>query len=224
MSKSNTSDTHIQRNASKGATVRKMGFETGIHALPSDIKKQIDQMIKQKYPPTKILRHLAQKYPNQSLPSKSALYNYRKKHYTESLASHRQLLQSENQLDVDKIKLKAVLLVQIKRFVAFDLPTLRERWIKASENDEQLLLPQTKDIGRLYMEAMKLSIEAVPKLNLEMTDEVEQETDQNTAKELEARKEDLDAKLARIMAKRIVQFSIRSITETTQTGNQPIAT
>lgn len=224
MSNTTSTDTKIQRNATKGATVRKMGFESGIHALPLDIKNQIDEMIKYKYPPTKILRHLAQKYPNQSLPSKTAVYNYRKKHYTESLASHRQLLQSENQLDVDKIKLKSVLLTQIKRFVAFDLPTLRDRWIKASENDEQLLLPQTKDIGRMYMEAVKLSIEAVPKLNLGMTDEAELETDHNTAKELEARKDDLDAKLARIMAKRIVQFSIRSITETTQTGNQSIAT
>lgn len=223
MSNTTNTESNIQRNASKGATVRKMGFETGIHALPVDIKSQIDEMIKQKYPPTKILRYLSQKYPNQSLPSKSALYSYRKKHYTESLASHRQLLQSENQLDVDKIKLKSVLLTQIKRFVAFDLPTLRERWIKALENDEQLVLPQTKGIGRMYMEAVKLSIEAVPKLNIEMTDEVEQETNQNTTEELKARKDDLDAKLARIMAKRIVQYSIRSITET-NIGNQSIAT
>ena len=223
MSNTTNTDTKIQRNASKGATVRKMGFESGIHALPVDIKNQIDQMIKQKYPPTKILRHLAQKYPNQSLPSKTAVYSYRRKHYTESLASHRQLLQSDNQLDVDKIKLKSVLLAQIKRFVAFDLPTFRERWIKAKENDELLLLPQTKDIGKMYMEAMRLCIEAVPKLNIEIIDEAELETNHKTTSELEAESRDLDAKLARIMAKRIVQYSIRSITET-QIGNQSTAT
>ena len=216
-----TTDTKIHRYASKGARVRQMGFETGIHALPSDIKNQIDEMIKQKYPPIKILRYLTQKYPTLTLPSKSALYVYRKKHYTESLASQRPLLQVENQLDVDKVKLKSALLTQIKRFIALDLPAIRERWIKALEVDEQLSLPQTKDVGRIYMEAIKLSIEAVPKLNIELVDEVELEPNNIKGNDSEVSNEELDAKLARIFSKRIVQFSISN---TSKLDNKLVAT
>jgi len=64
----------------------------------------------------------------------------------------------------------------------------------------------------------------IPKLNIEMTDEAELEINHKTASELEAESHDLDAKLARILSKRIVQFSIRSITEKTQIDNQSIAT
>ncbi len=144
------SDTKIQRRSSKGAVIRQMGFETSIHALPVDIKQEIDSMLNWKYSPLRILKELSKKYSNQSLPSKSALYNYRKKYFTNTLSNHRQLAYAENLIDEDKIKLKSVLLTQIKRFVAFDLPTLRDKWVTALERDELLQLPGTKDIGKLY--------------------------------------------------------------------------
>lgn len=168
-----SNDAKVQRQAVKGATVRHMGFETGIHALPAKVKQEIDRMISLKYSPIKILSQVEQKYPNQPLPSKSALYNYRKRYFTESLSNHRQLSQAENALDIDKIKLKSVLLTQIKRFVAFDLPSIRERWISAFERDEHLQHPGTKDIGRLYMDAVKLGLETIPKLNINLVSEVE---------------------------------------------------
>lgn len=171
-------DTKMQRYASKGATVRQMGFETSIHALPVEVKQEIDSLLNRKYSPLKILQELSKKYPSQSLPSKSALYNYRTRHFTKSLSNHRQLIHAESQLDEDKIKLKSVLLTQIKRFVAFDLPTLRDKWINALERDEHLQLQGTKEVGKLYMDAVKLGLETIPKLNINLSSDIDQETQQ----------------------------------------------
>lgn len=175
-----TNDTKVQRQAIKGATVRQMGFETGIHALPLGVKQEIDKMIGWKYSPLKILSQIEKQFPSQPLPSKSALYNYRKRYFTNSISNNRKLSQAENELDIDKIKLKSVLLDQVKRFVAFDLPTIRERWINAFKRDEHLQLSGTKDIGRLYLDAVKLGLETIPKLNINLasvveSDEVKQE-------------------------------------------------
>jgi len=198
-------DTKSRRQGVKGSIVRQMGFETSIHALPVEIKQEIDRMIGLKYSPIKILSQVAQKYSKQSLPSKSALYNYRKRYFTESLSNHRQLSQAENELDTDKIKLKSALLTQIKRFVAFDLPTLRERWITALERDEHLLLPGTKDIGRLYMDAVKLGLDTIPKLNINLASEVELDD----KKDEEVDQEWMDDALLDIINKRSTQIKIR---------------
>jgi len=159
----------------KGSTVRQAGFETSIHALPAKIKQQVDQMINQKFPPTKILRYLVQKYPEVNLPSKSALYNYRKRYFNNSLVNLRQVSQIENELDIDKIKLKSVLLSQIKRFIAIDLPELRDRWHDSTEKDKKkgFQSKDSRELGKLYMDAVKISLDAIPKLNISI--DVQQE-------------------------------------------------
>jgi hypothetical protein len=159
----------------KGSTVRQAGFETSIHALPPEIKQHVDQMIRQKFPPTKILRYLAQKYPDINLPRKSALYNYRKRYFNNSLVNLRQVSQFENELDIDKIKLKSVLLSQIKRFIAIDLPELRDRWNDSTENDKKngTQSKDSRELGKLYMEAVKISLDVIPKLNISI--DVQQE-------------------------------------------------
>lgn len=172
----------------KGSTVRQAGFETSIHALPPEIKQQVDQMINQKFPPAKVLRYLAQKYPEVNLPSKSALYNYRKRYFNNSLVNLRQVSQFENELDIDKIKLKSVLLSQIKRFIAIDLPELRDRWHDSTEKDKKKKIQSrdSKELGKLYMEAIKISLDAIPKLNISI------DVQQEELRELEESKYDWD--------------------------------
>ncbi|GIW60182.1 MAG: hypothetical protein KatS3mg087_1248 [Patescibacteria group bacterium] len=158
----------------KGAIVRKMGFETSIHALPYEIKKEIDEMIGWKYSPISILRQLSQKYPDRTLPSKSALYNYRKRYFTDSLTSIRQVTHDQVEVDLDKLRLKLVLVDQIKRFIALDLPTIREKWLLALENDQHLQLSSTSELAKLYLNAVKLGLDTIPKLNINVENELDQ--------------------------------------------------
>lgn len=78
-------NTQYFRHLSKGTSILKAGFETGIRALPTEVKEEVDRLLGLKYPPREVLRHVSQKFPNASLPSKTALYNYRNNYLEQSL-------------------------------------------------------------------------------------------------------------------------------------------
>jgi hypothetical protein len=195
------------RYASKGSTIRQAGFETGIHALPPEIKNELDTMLKQRFPPNKVLRHLSEKYPGQPLPSKSALYNYRRRYFEQSLVSERGLIRQEEKLDLEKVGLKGAILDHIKRFVALDLPALREQWVKSLEKDTEngFISKETRDIGKLYMEALKLSLDAVPKFNIRF--EIEETTKIKVEKPAMS-PEEIDDMTERLLATRGYQIAL----------------
>lgn len=68
------------RYAAKGGSITYAGYETGVHALPGAVKDKLDQYLRPKYSPAKVLlTQLSQEFPGVTLPSKSVLYNYRKR-------------------------------------------------------------------------------------------------------------------------------------------------
>ena len=63
------------RQSIKGASIRKAGFLTGIHALPSKVKNRLDELLLCRYSPEQALSKLEQEFPEVKLPSRSAVYS-----------------------------------------------------------------------------------------------------------------------------------------------------
>lgn len=189
------------RYAAKGSSIIQAGFETGIHALPGAVKDKLDSYLRSKYSPTRILSQLSQEFPQVSLPSRSALYNYRKRYFEQSIVSATPVAKAEEVFDADKINLKSLVVNHVKRFVAVDLPELRERWYRSVENDQgkTQLSKETRDSARLYLEAVKVSMDVMPKLNI--TVELIEDKPPIEPELAGAQKEDVYDKLARVMVK-----------------------
>ncbi len=195
------------RYAAKGSSITHAGYETGIHSLPGAIKDKLDSYLRSKYSPAKILAYLSQEFPNTSLPSRSALYNYRKRYFEQSIVSATSIAKIEESFDADKVNLKSLVVNHIKRFVAVDLPELRERWYKAMANDQgkTQLSRETREAARLYIEAVKVSMDIMPKLNI--TVELIEDNVQNELQEPETPVQDIYDKLADILQYRKFIFT-----------------
>jgi hypothetical protein len=192
------------RYASKGNSITHAGYETGIHALPGAVKDKLDQYLRLKYSPAKVLAQLSKEYPGVTLPSRSALYNYRKRYFEQSVVSATSVAKIEEVFDADKINLKSLVVNHVKRFVAVDLPELREHWYRAMEKDEGMtqLSRETREAARLYLEAVKVSMDVMPKLNITVElieDKAPQVSDEMTPE----RKKDVYEKMANIINKRV---------------------
>ncbi len=191
------------RYAVKGNSIIHAGYETGIHALPGVVKDKLDQYLKCKYSPARILSQLSQEFPNTSLPSRSALYNYRKRYFEQSIVSATPVAKIEEVFDADKINLKSLVVNNVKRFVAVDLPELRERWYNAMQYDQgkTQFSKETREAARLYIEAVKVSMDIMPKLNI--TVELIENKPPIESEKTEAQKMDVYDRLARIINKRV---------------------
>lgn len=205
------------RYAAKGSIITHAGYETGIHALPAVIKDKLESYLRSKYSPARILAQLSKEFPNISLPSRSALYNYRKRYYEKSIVSATPVAKFEEAFDADKINLKSLVVSHVKRFVAVDLPELRERWYKAMENDKDKtqLSKETREAATLYIDAIKTSMDIMPKLNITVElieDKIQSEPEVSTAS-----KEDVYDKLARLIERR--GFTFRKFVK----GSEPSA-
>lgn len=206
------------RYANKGSSITHAGYETGVHALPCAVKDKLDSYLRSKYSPARILSQLSQEFPKISLPSRSALYNYRKRYFEQSIVSATPVAMIEEAFDADKINLKSLVVNHVKRFVAVDLPELRERWYRAMENDQgkTQLSRETKEATKLYIEAVKVSMDVMPKLNI--TVELTEDKPQGE-KEKPVVIEDVYEKLARILEYRgfaIKKFTNRGVPVTEQ--------
>jgi RNA processing factor Prp31 len=187
------------RYSAKGSSIIHAGYESGIHALPGTVKDKLDSYLRSKYSPARILAQLSKEFPNVSLPSRSALYNYRKRYFEKSVVSATPVAKIEEVFDADKINLKSLVVSHVKRFVAVDLPELRERWYRAMEKDQNKtqLSKETREAARLYIDAVKTSMDIMPKLNI--TVELIEEKPQVEPEITEAQKHDVYDKLARLI-------------------------
>ena len=191
------------RYANKGGSITQAGYETGVHALPGEVKDKLDSYLRSKYSPARILSQLSQEFPKVSLPSRSALYNYRKRYFEQSIVSATPVAKIEEVFDADKINLKSLVVAHVKRFVAVDLQVLREKWYKSMENDQgkSELSRETKDMAKLYIEAVKVSMDVMPKLNI--TVELIEDKPQEAPEVTEAHKNDIYERLEKIYNKRV---------------------
>lgn len=188
----------------KGTMVIKAGFKSGVDALPPEVKEEIDKLLGLKYPPKEILRQTAQKFPGVSLPSKSALYNYRNRYFEPSLVKSNGVTKEQEAFDTEKIKVKSLILTTIKQFIATDLPTLRELWSRD---------PANARLARTYMEGVKLTLDGIGKFNIQY--QLKEETEMTFGEmvdsaEQELGKEGLDEQLARIFTDRKSKLLIRA--------------
>lgn len=197
------------RYAAKGSSISHAGYETGVHALPGTVKDKLDSYLRSKYSPARILAQLSQEFPKVSLPSRSALYNYRKRYFEQSIVSVTPVAKIEEVFDADKINLKSLVVNHVKRFVAVDLPELREKWYKAMDNDQgkTQLSRETREAARLYIDAVKVSMDIMPKLNITV-DLIEEKPQTETEEPVVI--EDVYAKLADLIAYRPWMFAKHS--------------
>jgi len=194
------------RYANKGSAITHAGYETGVHALPGAVKDKLDSYLRSKYSPARILSQLSQEFPKVSLPSRSALYNYRKRYFEQSIVSATPVARIEEAFDADKVNLKSLVVNHVKRFVAVDLPELRERWYRGMENDQgkTQLSKETREATKLYLEAVKVSMDIMPKLNITVELIEDKALSASGSDELTPeRKKDMYDKLAEIINKRV---------------------
>lgn len=216
MKNSKTSMANKTTNLSKGTLVLKAGFETGIHALPPEVKEEIDKLLGMKYPPKEVLRHVSQKFPQASLPSKSALYNYRNKYFEQSLVKSNGVTKEQEAFDTEKIKVKSLILTTVKQFIATDLPKLRELWS---------VDPANRKLAQTYMEGYKLVLDSLGKLNIQYQLKEESEVSfgemvDNEEQKMGREGESLDEQLARIFTDRRNKLIVKASKKTsiTKTG------
>lgn len=143
----------------KGAKVRQLGYQTSIHALPTDIREKIDLLFDNGLSVPDVMKRLEKRYPEIHIPSRTAFYNYKKKYANKST--------SDGVVDIKDLPVKSVLLEHLKRFVAFDLPTLRDNYYKSIKDSK---LGSQKQTARLYLDGIKLALEMTNRLNINYSD------------------------------------------------------
>lgn len=179
------------RQSIKGASIRKAGFLTGIHALPPKVKNRLDELLLCRYSPEQVLSKLEQDFPEVKLPSRSAVYSYKDKYLPNSLSKVRQVAQIAEELDIEKMNTASLFISHLRRFIAIDLNVLQDRWYQELErNQDGKGNPRmTVEAGRMYMEAIKLGMDMLLKLNVDMQEAVkpveieEKQEDTRTPKE-----------------------------------------
>ena len=166
------------RQSIKGASIKKAGFLTGIHALVPEVKNRLDELLRFSYSPVRVLKQLSQEFPNTNLPSKSALYVYKNTYLDKEMNTR-----DAEVFDEEKVKVKSLLLTHVKRFLAIDLPTIRNAWQddmqKAQESGK--ITRETREATKLYLDTVKLCTELVPRLNINIELKEENESADNAA-------------------------------------------
>lgn len=172
----------IIRHAAKGGAIRKAGFLTGIHALAPVIKNKLDELLLRRYAPERALSILEKEYPNTNLPSKSAVYTYKSKFLPPFMTNSRQVSLNVEKLDVEKMSVASLYLSHLRRFIAIDLNVLQDRWYKRLEQEQETGEPQkaTNELGKMYMEGIKLGMDMLLRLNVnfDTLDEKESDTEE----------------------------------------------
>lgn len=143
----------------KGAKLRQMGYPTSIHALPVEMKMVVDSMLGDGSTITEVMKQLKNDNPSTPIPSRSAFYNYKRKYFNPK--------PEDGVLDIKDLAVKPILLEHIKRFLAFDLPTLRDNYQKSiDQNKQNPASKEVRDSTKLYFEGIKLALDSVSRLNL----------------------------------------------------------
>ena len=166
----------LLRDSAKGAAIKKAGFLTSVHALRPDAKKRLDQLLIAGISPEQALKEIQETFAIylQNLPSKSAVYEYKKKYLAPSLTNFRHV----SELDTQKIDVASLFVTHLKRFIAIDLNVLQDRWYKQLE-EEQLTGSNQKmvnETGKMYMEGVKLTMDMINRLNIDYKDDIKQST------------------------------------------------
>ena len=172
------------RNSIKGAAIKKAGFLTGIHALPLEVKNKLDELLLRRYAPERALSILEREYPNANLPSKSAVYTYKSKYLPASMTNSRQVSLNVEKLDIEKMNVASLYVSHLKRFIAIDLNVLQDRWYKNLEKEQDTGVTQkaTNELGKMYMEGIKLGMDMLLKLNVSIDTQEKQEDDNTESK------------------------------------------
>ncbi len=114
-------------NLQKGTQVRQKGFKSSIHALPSEVKLKLDELLAQRISPINALRSLCDEFPNVDLPSAKAVENYRNKYHTQALVKQRALRVGEMKNDMTKQELEREILNNCYYLMTKVMPQLRKR-------------------------------------------------------------------------------------------------
>jgi len=174
------------RNSIKGAAIKKAGYLSGIHALPPEIKNKLDELLLRRYAPERALAILERQYPDTKLPSKSSVYTYKAKYLLASMTNSRHVSQNVEKLDVEKMNVTSLFLSHLKRFIAIDLNVFQDRWHESLEKEQETGIVQkhTNELGKMYMDGIKLSMDMLLRLNVNFAAQEEQEKE-NASEEKE---------------------------------------
>lgn len=150
--------------------------------------------------PANSLRHLSQKYPNTHLPSKTAIYTYRKSYLH---ASQDEKKWTVEEYESTLFKIQVVIMENLKRFLATDLPSIRQKWLTCEESRDKPTIAQ-KHLYH-YLQAVRVTMEAVPKLNINIHDTYRISQQENT----EEKSEELENTLERLILRHGRQIGIK---------------
>lgn len=96
-------------NFRKASDLRKQGYASAVHALPPNIKSELDRLLLTGTSVREALRAVSNQFPNIKFPSINALNNYKNKYLGTGMAkdTHDNLIalnQTETEILIDKLK------------------------------------------------------------------------------------------------------------------------
>lgn len=205
-------------NFHKATMLRKAGFKTAVHALPLKVKSRLDQMLSWRHSVESALQQLSIEFPGVELPSIPSVYNYKEKYLEPSLYTPKSVLEKKlAMLNKQKTELGSLLMTEIKRFIAYDLPVLHDRAVQGLEIEHKLGIGSrnTNDQYFLYMKGIELGTTFLDKLGIKLIVQEEGQLEIGFDEMVEGaedglRKESLDERLARIFAKRGSRLLVRT--------------
>lgn len=128
-------------NLAKATEIRRLGYKSSIHALPSEVKTRLDELLSQRLSPAVVLNALCEQFPNIKFPSAKAIENYRSKYHKQTLTRTRAMRKNEMALDIKKQEIETVLTQTSEVMIRKILPKLIHRLENALEKEKQIGIP-----------------------------------------------------------------------------------
>mgnify|MGYP001595142211 CR=1 FL=1 len=204
-------------NLKKATDIRKSGYKSTIHALPSDVRTKLDQLLTWRMSPQKVLAQLCTEFPDVKFPSPKTVENYRNRYHKLTLTKKTTLIaEKEITMDFKKNQIEKSVADQMLKIATEIYPQMVNRVSNALEKEKQIGLPikAVNEASSALMDVTKLLLDFTGKNNLKLF--VQQETTVQAAQS-EANKEDVYTKLARILNRRghITSFADRNMVQKT---------
>ena len=192
------------KNFKKATAIRQAGYKTAVHALPIEVRARIDQLLNSRISPKETLQTVSSEHPEVELPSERAIFNYRQRYLVKSLVVVDAIKKDQIELDREKQELEKSLTNTYSTLINKTIPNMLTNLNKSVDKEAQVGLPFATNDRRL-----SAITGALKEVNIwAERNGVRISHTEIQAEFTEGEKEDYNAKLARILSKRSVQFSI----------------
>lgn len=130
------------KNFRAASDLKRRGYKTAVHALPSKVRARLDQMLSWRVSAETALKALCSEYPKVRLPSEKTVRNYRDKYFKPTLTKAlTKITNKEIQMDFKKQRIEGALADSYLIMATVLLPALESGALAALDQARQINLP-----------------------------------------------------------------------------------